>query len=638
MDVVKNLTYGLNLKSFLKNEDLMSLKEENLKPLRNILNLNKNNDPTENEKKKKISQSCESISFTKFYNNENLVNSYMKGNEINVEYVHINRNIVPIRFFSDIIEYLKIINKDRNIVVEEVDGINEKEDDDSSEKDKTDSIKKKSFLKKNKNKEKKLIKEEILLSTKEKNLKKDSNNLNIKKEEKEKKEKELINENIINKEYDKLLYTIKNTLCFKHPTSIQKICIPSILNGFNTICISQTGSGKTCAFLIPLLIKLNNLKNEKSNIILKNKQVNDDITFFIKSLIVVPTNELVTQIYEQTLIVFESYKKYSIVKLDKETEINENIDVCICTPLLLLILIKKKKVSLKKCFFIVFDEVDKLFEVKFLEHVNYLLKEIQNKKIQKIFTTATLPGKTKSFINTLCANYAIVYFGKNINTINNNLKQELLYVNSEDEKFLVLSNLIKNKEIHVPVLIFVDSITKAKEIYTNLSKSVSYIELFTSEKTKEERKKIFQKFQSGYIWYLICTDIMSRGIDIKGIETVINYDVCYDKYNYIHRIGRACRSDRKEGKAITFFTKENIKYMKDIVKFVKNSGTQIPAYLENFNFKKISKFKLSVKKNALKKKKVKDKKNFKVVNKKRKKIKEKFTKEKQDKELETTKV
>ncbi|SOV77200.1 RNA helicase, putative [Plasmodium sp. gorilla clade G3] len=617
MDVIKQLTYGLNLKSSLKNGDLMSLKEENLKPLKNILNIKKENESNEDEKKKRILQSCEGIKYSQFYENSNLINNYMKVNEINVEYENLNRNIVPIRFFHDIIEYLKIINNERD---------DEKEDERMSNINKWNNHKQSYSEGGNQNNKEEDMGENKMdtLTNEQKEI--ISNKEKVIEIEKEKRNNDKSNNKgyIINKEYEKLLSTIKNTLYFKRPTCIQKMCIPSILNDYNTICISQTGSGKTCSFLIPLLIKLNNIyleeherkKNNNNNLdnIFNKNNLNENF-IFIKSLIIVPTNELACQIYEQALLLFENYKHINIFHLNKLNDIIENnvIDICVCTPMILLNMIhekgekeekkeekikgkiegKKKKVSLKKCFFIVFDEVDKLFEIKFLEQVNTLLKEIQNKKIQKIFTTATLPGNIKNFISTLCPNYTVVYFGKNINTINNNIKQELLYVNNEEEKLLVLNNLIKNKEIHIPVLIFVDSIIKANMIYTNLHKSVSYIALLTSEKSKEERKIIFQKFRQGHIWYLICTDILSRGIDIKGIETVINYDVCYDKYNYMHRIGRACRSDRKEGKAITFFTTENIKYMKEIIKFVKNSGTNIPSYLENFQFQKTPKFNFS---------------------------------------------
>ncbi|GAW79917.1 ATP-dependent RNA helicase [Plasmodium gonderi] len=626
MDITKQLTYGLNLRKHLES-NLMSLKKENLKPLRNILNINKYKnsecDEIRGEKKKNIKKS-ESIKFPKFCSDPNLVSSYMKENEINIEYVNFSGKIDPIRFFEDIVEIKQIgigfrsSGEEGTIVSEDNNG--------QRSQNKSEGGNEKNSLEETRHNAPTL---ELVQGKTTKQQKQHIENTTLQRTD-----------------YDKLFHTIKETFGFKKPTKIQKICIPTIISGCNTICISQTGSGKTCAFLIPLLIilKLGSLKTEWKEVTVslgikkegsvdvltqgveskftgvenkftevenkstgvenKSTGVENNSCFFIRSLIVVPTNELARQIYDQSLILFEGFPEFRVLHLTREDEVKEHIDVSVCTPLILLHLIEKKRVSLSKCIFIVFDEVDKLFEVNFLSHVNNLLQEIQNKKMQKIFTTATMPGCTRSFISTLCTNYAVVYFGQNINMINRNVKQELVYVNNEEEKTMVLRNLIRSGGIHIPVLIFVDGIAKAKMVYTNLCRSgigrggdggerekILHIAMLTSEKTKEERKKIFQELREGRIWYLVCTDIMSRGIDIHGIETVINYDVCYDKYNYIHRVGRACRSDKGEfGKAITLFTHQNVKYMKDIVKFVKSSGTRVPSYLENFPFKRGRKF------------------------------------------------
>ncbi|SBS81469.1 RNA helicase, putative [Plasmodium ovale curtisi] len=540
MDVVKNLTFGLNLRGSLKNSELMNLKEENLKPLRNILSINKRKEVNVSEKIKRIIKACEEVIYEDFCKDEKLISSYMKANEINVEYVNLNRDIVPIRSFNDIVDCVRMGDTDSCHDVR--------------------------------------------------------NNRNIGEGH------SVGSDRTVDEECKKVLSTVKNKLGFNNPTAIQKICIPAILSGCNTICISRTGSGKTFAFLIPLLLRLNrrNRSPGGSGGICGTGH-GSGCAPVIRSLIMVPTVELATQIYEQAAILFKCFPRYVVVHLSKEDDVRDNMDVCVCTPLLLRYIIEKKKVSLAKCFYVVFDEVDKVFEVSFLVDVNRILKELQNKRTQKVFTTATLPGNIKSFLSTLCTNYAVVYMGKSINTINNNVKQELLYVNNEEEKFVVLKNVIKNKQVHIPVLIFVETITKAKNIFYNLRRCTvdmnmsSHFGLLTSDITKEERKIIFQKFQEGHLWYLICTDIMSRGIDVNGIETVINYDVCYDKYSYMHRIGRACRSDRKEGKAITFFTKENVPYMKDIVRFVKSSGTEVPPYLDNYPFKNSPRFKARVK-------------------------------------------
>ncbi|CAA9987108.1 RNA-helicase, putative [Plasmodium knowlesi strain H] len=572
MEVAKQLTYGLNLRRCLKNEDLMSLKKENLKPLKNIFNISKGNDKTKGEEKEsngkeikeKHERTVELLDFSEFSADPNLVANYMKSNKINIEFVNFTGSMVPIRFFKDI----SVESSEEEVGVSGIPTtwVEEKKKDGGTTPTNVERI------------------------------------------------------TLPRNDYQKLMNTIKNTFGFKSPTNIQKICIPTIMRGWNTICISQTGSGKTCAFLIPLLIRLicssieeqkqhqvesvvvDSVSKEKGPHSLSGKENNPESDAeekknctAIRSLIVVPTNELASQIYDQASILFEAFPQFAVLHLTKEDQVKEEefIDVCICTPLILIHLIETKKVTLSRCMFIVFDEVDKLFEVNFLDHVKKLLKVIQKRKIQKVFTTATLPGRTRSFISTLCPTYALVYFGQSINSVNRNVKQELLYVNNEEEKGLVLRNLVVGGGLHIPVLVFVNGVEKAKKVHDTLRCALSgvasigaeHVALLTSERTKEERMQVFKKLREGHIWYLVCTDVLSRGIDVHGIETVINYDVCYDKYSYIHRVGRACRSDSEGGKAITFFMQQDVRHMKEIIKFVKSSGTEVPAYLQNFPFR-----------------------------------------------------
>ncbi|EUD64615.1 hypothetical protein C922_05030 [Plasmodium inui San Antonio 1] len=602
MEVAKQLTYGLNLKRCLKNEDLLSLKRQNLKPLKNIFNITKGKDernekneteeggkqPKETDRKEKHERTGELMSFSEFCADPNLVGSYMKGNKINVEFVNLSGSVVPIRFFEDISEEASA--EDIKVSGIPLGSVEEKISEGGPP-----HVEKRTHL------------ERTILPR---------------------------------SDYQKLIITIKDTFAFKNPTNIQQICIPTIMRGWNTICISQTGSGKTCAFLIPLLVRLvcssreeegKQQKGEKQKEENKQKGLHfppekdnnheSDVeekksSTPIRSLIIVPTNELASQIHEHALVLFEAFPQFALLHLTKEDQVTEQepIDVCICTPFILIHLIERKKVTLSRCMLVVFDEVDKLFEVNFLNHVKKLLVVIQKRKMQKVFTTATLPGSTRSFISTLCPTYALVYSGQSINSVNRNVKQELLYVNSEDEKSLVLRNLVVGGGLHIPILVFVNGVEKAKKVHATLSRAVSgvssvgkvgslgepggvsamrggvkppHVALLTSERTKEERMQVFKQLREGHVWYLVCTDVLSRGIDVPGIETVINYDVCYDKYSYIHRVGRACRSEAEGGKAITFFMQQDVRYMKDIVKFVKSSGTEVPAYLQNFPFKEV---------------------------------------------------
>ncbi|KMZ81556.1 ATP-dependent RNA helicase [Plasmodium vivax India VII] len=544
MEVAKQLTYGLNLTRCLRNEDLMSLKRENLKPLKNIINIarvkgerRQTEEGQPGEKRQPGERTAESVSFPHFCEDPNLVGSYMKSNKINVEFVNSSGSVVPIRFFEDL-----------------------------SREPRGEGVRGRGVPAAS-------LGEGTTLPR---------------------------------SDYQKIINTIKGTFGFTSPTNIQKICIPTILRGWNTICISQTGSGKTCAFLVPLLVRLicaeggeqkegerqkEGEKPKKESVATPSPEEKKRRTP-VRSLIVVPTNELASQIHEHASVLFESFPQFAVLHLTREDQVGkeEPIDVCICTPLVLIHLIEIKKVTLRRCMLVVFDEVDKLFEVNFLKHIKRLLLAIQRMKMQKVFTTATLPGSTRSFISTLCPTYALVYFGRSINCVNKNVKQELIYLNSEEEKSLVLRNLVVGGGLHIPVLVFVNGVEKAKKVHSTLRDSVgggekaAHVALLTSERSKEERRQVFKNLQEGHVWYLVCTDVLSRGIDVHGIETVINYDVCYDKYSYIHRVGRACRSDAEGGKAITFFMQQDVRHMGDIVRFVKSSGTEVPAYLEDFPF------------------------------------------------------
>ncbi|VUZ94385.1 ATP-dependent RNA helicase ROK1, putative [Plasmodium vivax] len=572
MEVAKQLTYGLNLTRCLRNEDLMSLKRENLKPLKNIINIarvkgerRQTEEGQPGEKRQPGERTAESVSFPHFCEDPNLVGSYMKSNKINVEFVNSSGSVVPIRFFEDL-----------------------------SREPRGEGVRGRGVPAAS-------LGEGTTLPR---------------------------------SDYQKIINTIKGTFGFTSPTNIQKICIPTILRGWNTICISQTGSGKTCAFLVPLLVRLicaaggerhegekqqegekpqegerqegekpqegerqegerqeEGEKPKKESVATPSPEEKKRRTP-VRSLIVVPTNELASQIHEHASVLFESFPQFAVLHLTREDQVGkeEPIDVCICTPLVLIHLIEIKKVTLRRCMLVVFDEVDKLFEVNFLKHIKRLLLAIQRMKMQKVFTTATLPGSTRSFISTLCPTYALVYFGRSINCVNKNVKQELIYLNSEEEKSLVLRNLVVGGGLHIPVLVFVNGVEKAKKVHSTLRDSVgggekaAHVALLTSERSKEERRQVFKNLQEGHVWYLVCTDVLSRGIDVHGIETVINYDVCYDKYSYIHRVGRACRSDAEGGKAITFFMQQDVRHMRDIVRFVKSSGTEVPAYLEDFPF------------------------------------------------------
>lgn len=165
------------------------------------------------------------------------------------------------------------------------------------------------------------------------------------------------------------------------------------------------------------------------------------------------------------------------------------------------------------------------------------------------------------------------------NAATETIKQELLYTGTEAGKMIALRQLVQ-KGIKPPVLIFVQSIERAKELFHELVFDGINVEVIHSDRTKAQRDKIIDQFRVGKIWVLIATELMARGLDFKGVNLVINYDFPQTIASYIHRIGRTGRAGR-QGEAVTYYTQDDIQYMKGVVNVMKESGCDIPEWMLN---------------------------------------------------------
>ncbi|KAJ2790799.1 RNA-dependent ATPase rok1, partial [Coemansia helicoidea] len=157
------------------------------------------------------------------------------------------------------------------------------------------------------------------------------------------------------------------------------------------------------------------------------------------------------------------------------------------------------------------------------------------------------------------------------------IDQELLFVGQEEGKLIGLRNMI-TEGFKPPCLIFVQSIDRAKELFHELVFEGINVEVIHSERTQTQRNRIVQKFRSGELWVLICTELMARGIDFKGVNLVINYDFPQSAQSYIHRIGRTGRAGRP-GRAITYFTKDDAPHLRTIVNVMRESGCEVPEWM-----------------------------------------------------------
>lgn len=352
-------------------------------------------------------------------------------------------------------------------------------------------------------------------------------------------------------------------LGFVEPTAIQCEGIPISISGRDIIACAPTGSGKTLAFLIPLIQSIVSDAKEKNH--------------GIRGLIISPTNELAVQTY----LVLESLvkgkkirvgilSKQLALKISTKTVLASKYDVLVSTPLRLIDIVKNGLMDLSKVEQLVVDEADKLFDHGFVEQTDDILLHCTHAKIRKSMFSATMPSGVEEMANSIMRDPVRVIIGRK-EAASNTIDQKLVFTGSEEGKLLAIRQMIHENEFKPPVIIFLQSIPRAKALFHELLYDKLNVDVIHAERTPKQRDEVIKRFKNGDIWVLITTDVLSRGVDFKGVNMVINYDVPQSAQAYVHRIGRTGRGG-KSGKAVTFFTKEDDKAVKPIINVMKQSG------------------------------------------------------------------
>ncbi|KAJ3200668.1 RNA-dependent ATPase rok1 [Entophlyctis luteolus] len=329
-------------------------------------------------------------------------------------------------------------------------------------------------------------------------------------------------------------YLRKNltTKSYTTPTPIQMQSIPIILHEREVIACAPTGSGKTLAFLIHRHVKdLTKGRNFKTCVLTKSTNANNPL---------------------------------SAAQLDK-------FDILITTPMRLVNAIDHDGILL--------DEADKLLEIGFLGQMDSVFAACTSPHLQRSLFSATMPSGIEALAKTFMIDPIRVIVGT-INSATSSIKQTLKFVGDENGKLIEIRQMAQSGGLKPPALIFVQSIERAKELFNELVYDGINVDVIHSEKSKAQRDAAIQSFRIGKTWILISTDLMSRGIDFKGVSMVINYDFPQSVQSYIHRIGRTGRAGR-EGSAVTFFTKEDSEYLKIVVNVMKDSGCDVPEWMLN---------------------------------------------------------
>lgn len=356
---------------------------------------------------------------------------------------------------------------------------------------------------------------------------------------------------------------------WSEPTAVQRSAIPVLLDNRDCLIGAPTGSGKTLTYLLPLIHHLSQ----------PNKGGRG-----LKAVVVCPTRELATQISEQLdkLCQGKKLKSYILTRtsegaMKQDPQSRKKYDILITTPLRLVHAIEQEEVDLGNVRHLILDEADRLLEQGFLEQTDAILAACTHSSLRKAMFSATLPSSIEELSKTFMYDEIRILVGAKDAAVET-ISQELVYVSSEDGKLMGLRNYLKQGLLKPPILVFVQSIQRAQELFKELIYDDLRVDVIHSERPKIQREGVINAFKRGDVWLLICTEVLARGIDFKGVEVVVNYDFPQSRESYIHRIGRTGRAGRK-GKAITFFTKEDATYLKTVVNVMRQSGCDVPQWM-----------------------------------------------------------
>ena len=342
---------------------------------------------------------------------------------------------------------------------------------------------------------------------------------------------------------------------FENATPIQEFAIPKILDNKDIIACAQTGTGKTAAFILPIL----------------NKLIGKEDTT-IDTLIIVPTRELAVQIEQeiQGLSYFVSVGSQAIYgggdgkdwDIQKDA-LKNGTDIIVATPGKLLSHLSMGYVNFKHVKHLILDEADKMLDMGFLDDLEKIISHLP-KEHQTLLFSATMAPKIRTLAAKILNNpeEITLSISKPAPGVSQNL-----YLTYDNQKIPVIKHILEQKPEYTSIIIFTSSKIKVSEIVQGLRKNGFKSQGISSNLTQTEREEVLRGFRSKRIRILVATDVMSRGIDIKEINMVINYDAPHDAEDYVHRIGRTARANTK-GEAYTLVNEKDMQKMQRIEKLI----------------------------------------------------------------------
>ncbi|XWS44160.1 hypothetical protein CRYUN_Cryun15aG0020800 [Craigia yunnanensis] len=357
---------------------------------------------------------------------------------------------------------------------------------------------------------------------------------------------------------------------FSAPTPIQAQSWPVALQSKDIVAIAKTGSGKTLGYLIPGFIHLKRCRNDP--------QMGPTV------LVLSPTRELATQIQAEALKFGRSSRINCTClyggapKGPQLREIERGVDIVVATPGRLNDILEMRKISLHQVSYLVLDEADRMLDMGFEPQIRKIVKEVPTCR-QTLMYTATWPREVRKIAAELLVNPVQINIGNINELVANKSIVQYVEVLPPMEKHRRLEQIIRSQEPGSKIIIFCSTKKMCDQLARNLSRQFGAAAIH-GDKSQTDRDYVLSQFRTGRSPVLVATDVAARGLDIKDIRVVVNYDFPTGVEDYVHRIGRTGRAGAT-GLAYTFFGDQDSKYASDLIKVLEGANQQVPAELRD---------------------------------------------------------
>lgn len=360
---------------------------------------------------------------------------------------------------------------------------------------------------------------------------------------------------------DKILDGI-DSIGFSTATPIQEKVIPIILNGDDVIASAQTGTGKTAAFLLPIINKIINEKDDGQ----------------IKAMVIVPTRELAVQIDQQMqgLAYFTEVGSIAVYGggdgptfAREQNSLSTGADVVICTPGRMISHLNMGYVKISNLKYLILDEADRMLDMGFYDDIMKIISYLPKKR-QNLLFSATMPQKIRELARKILTN------PKEINISISKPPEKIIqeaYVVYNNQKIPLIKQILIEKKLR-SVIVFCSKKNTVKDLTRELRRSKLLVNEIHSDLEQNVREQVLLDFKNRKLNILVATDILSRGIDIEDIDLIVNFDVPSDGEDYVHRIGRTARAEN-DGQAITLINEDDQKKFSDIERLIERSVTKV---------------------------------------------------------------